>query len=97
MQQKPGWSHHGAVTSRIVLCQTIPMSSSYRAQAMAGRVVITHDMPDATVISELDVEQADVLLQQLQIAVRTVLRELATRPSPSGLPPLAAAELNSQA
>jgi len=64
---------------------------------MAGRVVITHDMPDATVISELDVEQADVLLQQLQIAVRTVLRELAAQPSPSGLPPLAPAELNPRA
>jgi len=56
------------------------MSSSYRAQAIAGRVVITHDMPTATVISELDVEQADLLLQQLEIAVRKVLREQVAEP-----------------
>ncbi|MDJ0388960.1 hypothetical protein QMO56_12620 [Roseomonas sp. E05] len=56
------------------------MSSSYRAQAISGRVVITHDMPTATVISELDVEQADLLLQQLQIAVRRVLRERVAEP-----------------
>jgi hypothetical protein len=56
------------------------MSSSYRVQPIAGRVVITHDMPDTTIISELDVDQADVLLQQLQNAVRTALRELASPP-----------------
>ena len=50
--------------------------STFRAQAIAGKVVIVHDMPDQTVISELDVEQADVLLQQLEHAKRAVFRQL---------------------
>jgi hypothetical protein len=52
------------------------MSSFFKVQHLTGRVVITHDMPHATVISELSIEQADVLLQQLQIAVRHVLQGL---------------------
>jgi hypothetical protein len=60
------------------------MSSSYRAQPMAGRVAITHDMPHARVISELDLEQADVLLQQLQQAIRLAARNLTSPPRQPG-------------
>ncbi len=49
--------------------------STFRIQAVPGRVMVIHDMPDAAIVSELDVEQADVLLQQLEIAVRAVLRQ----------------------
>jgi hypothetical protein len=45
--------------------------STYRACAIPGRVVLIHDMPDQIVISELDLEQADVLLRQLQAAIHT--------------------------
>jgi hypothetical protein len=51
------------------------MSSSFRAQAIAGRVVITHRMPEATVITELDARQADLLLQQLETALNRVVRQ----------------------
>ncbi|MFT8245821.1 hypothetical protein [Roseomonas sp. BN140053] len=50
--------------------------SSFRAFAIAGRVVLIHDTPDHTTIAELDIEQADLLLQQMQGAVGTVLRQL---------------------
>ena len=49
--------------------------STYRACAIAGRVVMIHDMDDRTAISELEVDQADLLLQQLEIALRAVLRQ----------------------
>ncbi len=40
---------------------------------MFDRVVLIHDLPEQTIISELDVEQADVLLAQLQAAVRSIM------------------------
>ena len=43
--------------------------STYRACTFADRVVVIHDMAEQTVISELDLVQADLLLEQLQIAV----------------------------
>ena len=43
--------------------------STYRACTFADRVVLIHDMAEQTVISELDLVQADLLLEQLQIAV----------------------------
>lgn len=54
--------------------------STYRVCAMADRVVLIHDLADRTVHSELDAEQADMLLQQLQQALEqslTVLRATA--------------------
>lgn len=51
--------------------------STFQIQAIAGRVVVVHDMPNLAVVSELDVEQADVLLQQLERAVRAVLGQSA--------------------
>ena len=53
--------------------------STYRAFTMADRVVLIHDMADQTVFSELDIEQADVLLQQLEIAVRRSTEALRRR------------------
>ncbi len=52
-----------------------PMSS-FRVHAIAGRVVIVHDMCGQTTFSELDVEQADVLLQQLERAKKAALLSL---------------------
>lgn len=49
--------------------------STYRACAIAGRVVMIHDMDDRTAISELEADQAGLLLQQLEIALRAVLRQ----------------------
>ena len=43
--------------------------STYRACTLADRVVLIHDMAEQTVISELDLVQADLLLEQLQMAV----------------------------
>ena len=43
--------------------------STYRACTVADRVVLIHDMAEQTVISELDLVQADLLLEQLQMAV----------------------------
>lgn len=40
---------------------------------MYDRVALIHDTPDQTIISEMDIEQASVLLEQLQEAVGTVL------------------------
>ena len=65
---------HDLVSSSMFSGYGQPMST-FRAQAIAGRVVVIHDMPDQTVISELDAEQADVLLQQIEAAKRTVLRQ----------------------
>ena len=44
---------------------------------MANRVVLVHDMEEQTVISELDLEQADLLLEQLQHAVSHQIRQRA--------------------
>ncbi len=58
--------------------------STYRACTMADRVVLIHDMPDRLVHSELDVEQASLLLHQLQIALRQslgALRQAAEHPA----------------
>lgn len=43
--------------------------STYCARPLADRVVLVHDMADRIVFSELDIEQADLLLQQLQHAL----------------------------
>lgn len=59
--------------------------STYRACAIAGRVVVIHDMADRAVISELEADQADLLLRQLELALRAVVRELAERRVPPGL------------
>ncbi len=50
--------------------------STYRVATMANRVVLIHDMPDRVVVSELDLEQADLLLEQLQMAVSAQLMAL---------------------
>ncbi len=57
--------------------------STYSACTMADRVVLIHDMADQTVFSELDVEQADLLLQQLELAVRGLVNALRQKPAPS--------------
>ena len=53
--------------------------STYRACSFSDRVVLIHDMDEQTVISELDLEQADLLLEQLQAAVGTQLAALRQR------------------
>lgn len=67
--------------------------STLRAVAIPGRVVVVHDMPDRTVVSELDAAEADVLLRQLEAALREALRGLAAvglagEPMGGGAPPL---------
>lgn len=42
--------------------------------------MLIHDMRDQTVYSELDVEQADILLQQLELAVQKATSMLRQRP-----------------
>ena len=44
---------------------------------MANRVILIHHMAEQTVISELDLDQADILLEQLQHAVRDQIRQRA--------------------
>ncbi len=54
--------------------------STYSARQLGDRVVIIHDMRDQTVFSELDIEQADLLVEQLQTALMlatATLRETA--------------------
>ncbi|SHI81505.1 hypothetical protein SAMN02745194_01144 [Roseomonas rosea] len=51
--------------------------SSFRAQAIAGRVVLVHDMPDQVVVSEFDAAEASTLLRQLEDALAEVVRGLA--------------------
>jgi hypothetical protein len=46
---------------------------------MFDRVVLIHDTPDQTIISELDIEQAGMLLEQLQDCVSCVLDGLRQR------------------
>ena len=53
--------------------------STLQARTMFDRVVLIHDLPEQTIISELDVEQADVLLEQLQDAVRTIMEAVQGR------------------
>ncbi len=48
--------------------------STIRACSMVNRVVLIHDMAEQTIISELDLEQADLLLEQLQQAVSQQIR-----------------------
>jgi hypothetical protein len=50
--------------------------SSFRAQAIAGRVVLVHDMPDQVVVSEFDAAEASTLLRQLEDALAEVVRGL---------------------
>ncbi len=54
--------------------------STYRACSIAGRVVLIHDMVEQTVISELDLDQADLLLEQLQRAVDIQLIAMREQP-----------------
>lgn len=54
--------------------------STYRACTVGDRVMLIHDMRDQTVYSELDVEQADILLQQLELAVQKATSMLRQRP-----------------
>jgi hypothetical protein len=51
--------------------------STFRAQAIAGRVVLVHDMPDQVVVSEFDAMEASSLLQQIEEALAQVVRGLA--------------------
>ncbi|MFC7734475.1 hypothetical protein ACFQX4_01225 [Roseomonas sp. GCM10028921] len=55
--------------------------STFRAQAIAGRVVLVHDMPDQVVVSEFDAAEASTLLRQLESALAQVVRDLAERAS----------------
>ena len=50
--------------------------SSFRAQAIAGRVVLVHDMPDQVVVSEFDAVEASNLLRQIEEALAQVVRGL---------------------
>ena len=61
--------------------------SSFRAQAIAGRVVLVHDMPDQVVVSEFDVVEASTLLRQLEDALAQVVRGLAQQASSGPLSP----------
>ena len=51
--------------------------STISVQAIAGRVVLVHDTPTQIIHSELDVEQANTLLEALERAKQDVLRMLA--------------------
>jgi hypothetical protein len=60
--------------------------STIQTCTMHDRVVLIYDTPEQTIISELDIEQASVLLEQLQDAVQSVLagfRERAVENFPS--------------
>ena len=50
--------------------------STLQARTMSDRVVLIHDTLDRTIISELDIDQASLLLEQLQEAVRQTLAAL---------------------
>jgi hypothetical protein len=51
--------------------------STFRAQAIAGRVVLVHDMSDQVVVSEFDAMEASTLLRQIEDALAQVVRGLA--------------------
>ncbi len=53
--------------------------STMQARTMSDRVVLIHDTQDRTIISELDVDQASLLLEQLQCAVTETLANLRLR------------------
>ncbi|WP_458096447.1 hypothetical protein [Roseomonas sp. WA12] len=53
--------------------------STIRAQAIAGRVVLVHDMSDQVVVSEFDAVEASTLLRQIEDALQEVVRGLALR------------------
>ena len=53
--------------------------STLQARTMSDRVVLIHDTKDRTIISELDIDQASLLLEQLQEAVRETLQALRQR------------------
>ncbi len=53
--------------------------STLQARTMSDRVVLIHDTQDRTIISELDIDQASLLLEQLQDAVRQTLTALRHR------------------
>jgi hypothetical protein len=55
--------------------------SSFRAEAIAGRVVLVHDMPDQIVISEFDAAEASTLLRQIEDALAQVVRGLSEQAS----------------
>ena len=55
--------------------------STFRAQAIAGRVVLVHDMPDQVVVSEFDAMEASTLLRQIEDALAQVVRGLAEQAS----------------
>jgi hypothetical protein len=55
--------------------------SSFRAEAIAGRVVLVHDMPDQVVISEFDAAEASTLLRQIESALAQVVRGLSEQAS----------------
>ncbi|WP_159349509.1 hypothetical protein [Roseomonas harenae] len=55
--------------------------SSFRAEAIAGRVVLVHDMPDQVVISEFDAAEASTLLRQIETALAQVVRGLSEQAS----------------
>ena len=48
--------------------------NTFRALAMTDRVVLVHDTDDVVTTSELAVEQATLLLRQLEIAVHRARR-----------------------
>ncbi len=53
--------------------------SAIQTRAMVDRIVIIHDTADQTIISELDIEQAGLLLEQLQDSIASVLDALRHR------------------
>ncbi len=55
--------------------------STLQARTMSDRVVLIHDTQDRTIISELDIDQASLLLEQLQEAVGQTLAALKRRAS----------------
>jgi hypothetical protein len=50
--------------------------STIQTCTIHDRIVLIHDTAEQTIFSELDVEQASVLLEQLQEAVAVVLGRL---------------------
>jgi len=53
--------------------------SHFRAQAIAGRVVLVHDLVDQVLVSEFDAAEASNLLRQLEDALAEVVKGLADR------------------
>ena len=58
--------------------------STYCARPLGDRVVVIHDSADHTIFSELDIEQAGILLEQLRLALKiaaNALRQTAFAPA----------------